>query len=63
MSQWPAVLRAPCPWCGETMEVILDRPDDTATRVEDCAVCCHPAQASISAGPDGAIRLDLEPAD
>jgi hypothetical protein len=32
-----------CPYCFETISVLLDRSTESeSTYVEDCEVCCHP---------------------
>lgn len=56
---WP--LSAPCPWCGETVEVLLDGPADTAERVEDCAVCCQPIVVRVEIAAEGQLALRLLP--
>ena len=36
----PAAL--PCPYCGETIEVLIDGSVQRQEYVEDCQVCCRP---------------------
>ncbi|WP_338364500.1 CPXCG motif-containing cysteine-rich protein [uncultured Pseudoalteromonas sp.] len=31
-----------CPYCGETIDVLLDAADIDAPYIEDCQVCCRP---------------------
>lgn len=31
-----------CPYCGETIEVLLDSSDLEQQYIEDCQVCCRP---------------------
>lgn len=31
-----------CPYCGETLEVLLDAQDAGDEYIEDCQVCCKP---------------------
>lgn len=31
-----------CPYCGETISVLVDRSYDEQEYVEDCQVCCQP---------------------
>ena len=36
-----------CPYCGEALEVIVDRSGGSQEYVEDCSVCCNPIVLSI----------------
>jgi hypothetical protein len=40
-----------CPWCGENLELWVDR-DTAGTLVQDCDVCCRPWQVHVSWEPD-----------
>lgn len=31
-----------CPYCGETIEVLIDFTDLNQQYIEDCQVCCKP---------------------
>ena len=31
-----------CPYCGESIEVLLDAADTGEQYIEDCQVCCKP---------------------
>ena len=31
-----------CPYCGETIEVLIDCSVEQQTYIEDCQVCCKP---------------------
>ena len=31
-----------CPYCGETIDVLLDAADLDQQYIEDCQVCCKP---------------------
>jgi hypothetical protein len=31
-----------CPYCGETIEVLIDPADLEQQYIEDCQVCCQP---------------------
>lgn len=37
-----------CPYCGECIDVLVDRSVGAQTYVEDCQVCCSPMLLSIS---------------
>lgn len=31
-----------CPYCGESIDVLIDDSIDTQRYIEDCQVCCRP---------------------
>jgi len=37
-----------CPYCGESISMILDYSAGGQTYIEDCEVCCRPIQVSYS---------------
>lgn len=41
-----------CPYCGETIEVLVDCSVSEQTYIEDCAVCCCPITLDITVGAD-----------
>lgn len=48
----------PCPYCGERIDLLLDDSAGAQAYVEDCPVCCRPIAVAVSAGADGALRVD-----
>ena len=38
-----------CPYCGETLSIVLDLSAGSQSYVEDCQVCCQPMQVTFSA--------------
>ncbi|WP_417549764.1 CPXCG motif-containing cysteine-rich protein [Methylophaga sp.] len=47
-----------CPYCGETIDVLLDCTIDYQQYIEDCFVCCRPIQFSVSVNEDGSLHVD-----
>ncbi len=47
--------RISCPYCGESMDVVLDLSEGDQSYIEDCQVCCQPMQLSF-ATEDGELR-------
>lgn len=47
-----------CPYCGETIEVLLDSTVDYQQYIEDCFVCCRPIQFSVSISSDGTFEVN-----
>ena len=37
-----------CPYCGESIEVVVDPSEDAQSYIEDCSVCCRPMVLSVS---------------
>jgi len=37
-----------CPYCGETIQVVVDCSVPSQEYIEDCQVCCRPIILSIS---------------
>ena len=36
-----------CPYCGETIEVLIDTSVSPQEYIEDCEVCCQPMTISV----------------
>ena len=49
-----------CPFCGETISVLLDLSAGDQSYIEDCQVCCRPMEISFSVGEteDPDVRVD-----
>ena len=43
----PDIVEVTCPYCGESLELVVDASAGSAEYVEDCAVCCQPMQVSV----------------
>lgn len=46
-----------CPYCGETILVLIDDSLPEQAYVEDCQVCCRPIVLSVEVENDGAIAV------
>ena len=46
-----------CPYCGETIELLIDDSVSEADYYEDCQVCCRPIRIQASIDFDGDCRL------
>ena len=42
-----------CPYCGETIELIVDCSAGSQQYIEDCEVCCRPMEVNVRIGRDG----------
>jgi len=47
-----------CPYCGESIELIVDDSITDQQYIEDCFVCCRPINVSISIDHVGEISVD-----
>ena len=53
-----------CPSCGEPFEVAIDLSAGSQSLIEDCRVCCAPAELRIEIDADGAIAtIEAVPAN
>ena len=46
-----------CPYCGETIHILIDCSIPSQHYIEDCQVCCQPINFSVSVSHDGEIEL------
>ena len=35
-----------CPYCGESIEVVVDPSEDAQSYIEDCSVSCRPMESA-----------------
>lgn len=48
MSRWLDAERIDCPYCGESLEILIEPLDDQQRYFEDCQVCCQPIMIEIT---------------
>lgn len=46
-----------CPYCGETIETVIDCSVSEQTYIEDCQVCCRPITLAVTVAGDAIIDL------
>ena len=46
-----------CPYCGESIDVLIDPQDAGQQYIEDCQVCCRPITFIITLGMAGEIMV------
>lgn len=46
-----------CPYCGETIEVLIDSSDMEQEYIEDCQVCCKPINFLVCESNSGDIEV------
>lgn len=48
-----------CPYCGETIELLIDTSVGDQEYIEDCQVCCRPISIVVSIDPDGLPEVEV----
>ncbi|MBT8142606.1 MAG: CPXCG motif-containing cysteine-rich protein [Gammaproteobacteria bacterium] len=51
--------RSHCPYCGESIELVIDTSIETQEYIEDCEVCCQPMIVGIQIDADEFITLQV----
>lgn len=46
-----------CPYCGETMSILVDPTNEEPDYIEDCQVCCRPIIINQLSANDGSITI------
>lgn len=46
-----------CPYCGETLDVLIDPEDVGQAYTEDCQVCCRPIDFIVTTDEHGEILV------
>jgi hypothetical protein len=46
-----------CPYCGETIDILIDDSAGEQDYYEDCSVCCRPIRFSLSVDYEGDCQL------
>ncbi len=57
-------MRVQCPYCGETVTVLVDEGVRGSEReVEDCEVCCRPMEVLVRRRADGTLAVEVRRGD
>lgn len=56
-------LASHCPYCGESIELIVDHSSIEAPYIEDCEVCCRPMTIRVSEDQDGTLSVSAHAED
>jgi len=48
-----------CPYCGESIEVLIDCSVPEQRYIEDCQVCCRPINFGVSVDEAGRPRVKV----
>ena len=52
-----------CPYCGQSIELVIDYSAGEEEYVEDCSVCCRPIVISIEQDRDGRVSVNVRAED
>jgi hypothetical protein len=48
-----------CPYCGESIDVLIDPEESGQQYIEDCQVCCKPITFSIAVDNEGQLLVSV----
>ncbi len=48
-----------CPYCGETIEVMIDCSVYEQSYIEDCQVCCRPINFAVTVHADDDVTVTV----
>ena len=54
MNRWLVERKIECPFCAESITILLDASEGAQEYIEDCQVCCRPIQIDMQTD-DGVI--------
>lgn len=52
-----------CPYCGESISVLIDCSVESQEYIEDCQVCCRPIVFQVAVDGDGDPRVRVKRED
>lgn len=56
-------LSASCPYCGESIELLVDASAGSQRYVEDCQVCCRPMVVTVLVDAAGEVEVGVAAED
>ena len=60
MSTWLEERSIRCPFCDESISILIDLSAGGQTYIEDCQVCCQPIQIAFDARAGEMLNLRIE---
>lgn len=52
-----------CPYCGETIELVIDCSVESQRYIEDCQVCCRPITLTVTVDEEGMPSVEAASED
>ena len=56
-------IRIQCPYCGESIWVLVNQEEAGSDYIEDCQVCCRPITIALSTDEDGEMLVQAHRED
>lgn len=47
-----------CPYCFQSIEIVVDASVSHQEYIEDCSVCCRPILLNVVIDQDGGVQVD-----
>lgn len=60
MNRWLDECEISCPFCAETITILVDASAGSQNYIEDCQVCCRPMQVFVSVSDGNVDRVDVD---
>ncbi len=57
------VVSIQCPYCGETIEVLVDCSIPRQEYIEDCEVCCRPIAIFVNVAESDSAQVEVRQED
>ncbi|AUM13074.1 CPXCG motif-containing cysteine-rich protein [Ketobacter alkanivorans] len=48
-----------CPYCGESLDVLIDHQEAGQQYIEDCQVCCRPITFNVGIDAEGNLSVSV----
>lgn len=58
-----AAVEIVCPYCGETIEIVVDCSIENQAYIEDCQVCCRPIDLIVNVDEAGVPLVEVSTED
>lgn len=52
-----------CPYCGESIEIVVDCSVESQSYIEDCQICCRPINFTVSIDAEGVPSVEARTED
>ncbi len=49
-----------CPYCFESISMLIDKSIRTQTYIEDCEVCCNPIEVRVRVENNEVVEFDVQ---
>jgi hypothetical protein len=46
-----------CPYCGESIDIVIDDSVEQQQYIEDCQVCCRPINIGVTIDDEGDVGV------